>query len=91
LASHTFDRLHRAGVAVTINSDDPPFFNTTLTDEYAKLAQTFGYGEDELAGFAEAAFEHSFLPRLEKVRLIGEVRAALALGRGELYEGHGWA
>ncbi len=91
LASHTFDRLHRAGVPVTVNSDDPPFFNTTLTDEYQKLAETFGYGDDDLAGFAEAAFEHAFLPDLEKVRWIGEVRAAVALTRGRPLEERGWA
>lgn len=86
LASHTFDRLRRAGVAVTVNSDDPPFFNTTLTDEYEKLAWTFAYGEEDLTAFALTAVESSFLPELEKARLTGEVRAALSLGRGERVE-----
>lgn len=91
LASHTFDRLYRAGVPVTVNSDDPPFFNTTLTEEYEKLARTFDYGEEELTGFALTAVESSFLPKLEKARLTGEVRAALGHGRGEPLEGRGWA
>jgi adenosine deaminase len=61
LADHPFERLRRAGVAVTVNSDDPPFFNTTLTGEYAALAATFGYGADELAGLSLAAVRHAFL------------------------------
>ncbi|HUO86623.1 MAG TPA: adenosine deaminase, partial [Thermoanaerobaculia bacterium] len=38
-AEHSFDRLYRAGVPVTVNSDDPPFFDTTLTGEYQVLAE----------------------------------------------------
>ncbi|HMB53625.1 MAG TPA: adenosine deaminase [Thermoanaerobaculia bacterium] len=61
MAAHTFDLLHRAGVPVSINSDDPPFFNTTLTQEYAALAETFGYDAEELAGFSLAALDQAFL------------------------------
>ena len=68
-AEHSFDRLHRAGVPLTVNSDDPPFFDTTLTGEYQALADTFGYGPDELAGFALAAVRQSFLPPAEKAAL----------------------
>jgi aminodeoxyfutalosine deaminase len=80
-AEHSFDRLHRAGVPVTINSDDPPFFDTTLTGEYQALAGTFGYGAAELAGFALAAVEQSFLPVAEKAALAERFRRqAAALG-----------
>ncbi len=43
IAEHPFDRLRRAGVVVTVNSDDPPQFETTITDEYRKLAEAFDY------------------------------------------------
>lgn len=82
LASHPFDRLYRAGVPVTVNSDDPPFFNTTLTDEYRRLAAAFGYGPAELAGLALAAVEHAFLAPEEKEHLATELRRrAERLGR----------
>lgn len=61
LQSHPFDRLLRAGVPVTLNTDDPTFFDTTLTDEYLRVAEAFGYGERELAGIAWAALQHAFL------------------------------
>lgn len=66
LESHSFDRLHRAGVPLSINSDDPPFFNTTLVGEYRAVARTFGYSAPEMAAFALAALEHSFLPARRK-------------------------
>jgi adenosine deaminase len=69
LASHPFHRLYRAGVALTVNSDDPAFFGTTLTGEYLRLAQTFGYSAGELAHFVLAAVRHSFLPDPERQAL----------------------
>ncbi|MEM7482996.1 MAG: adenosine deaminase [Acidobacteriota bacterium] len=66
LAEHSFDALHRAGAAVTVNSDDPPLFGTTLTDEYRALAVTFGYTPVELVEFARRAFEHAFLSPEER-------------------------
>jgi len=62
MEEHSFDALHRAGVQVSVNSDDPPFFNTTLSGEYSALAATFGYSAGELAGFAMAGLDHAFLP-----------------------------
>jgi adenosine deaminase len=65
LGEHPFDRLYRAGVPLSVNSDDPPFFDTTLTDEYRRLHRAFGYRPAELAGLALAALRHAFLDRAE--------------------------
>lgn len=43
LAEHPFPHLDKMGLLVTVNSDDPPLFNTTLCQEYAVLATEFGY------------------------------------------------
>jgi len=56
LAEHPFPHLDRMGLAVTLNSDDPPLFNTTLTQEYALLATEFGYGALDVARIARNAF-----------------------------------
>jgi aminodeoxyfutalosine deaminase len=69
LASHSFDRLYRSGVPVSVNSDDGPLFGTDLTREYLALHRTFGYGPGELAGLALAGLRHSFLPEEEKASL----------------------
>ena len=61
LVSHPFDVLDSAGVQVTINSDDPPFFETSLSDEYLRLAQTFGYDFERLAEYSRRALRFAFL------------------------------
>lgn len=69
LPAHSFDRLYRSGLALSVNSDDPTFFNTNLTLEYLRLHQTFGYSPAELAGFSLAALRQSFLPEAERAAL----------------------
>ncbi|HEV7506959.1 MAG TPA: adenosine deaminase [Thermoanaerobaculia bacterium] len=82
LPSHPFNRLYRAGLALSVNSDDPAFFNTNLTREYLKLHQTFGYSPAELAGLSLAALRQSFLPDEEKAALDERFRQQFdALGR----------
>lgn len=41
LAEHPFKQLLDEGLYVTLNSDDPPMFNTTLTDEFGRVCETF--------------------------------------------------
>ncbi|ABD55901.1 adenosine deaminase [Jannaschia sp. CCS1] len=50
LDQHPIERLRARGVKVTVSTDDPPFFRTTMTKEYEDLARTFGYDD---AVFAE--------------------------------------
>ncbi|WP_421996618.1 adenosine deaminase [Reyranella sp.] len=68
-ASHPLHRLIAAGVRVTLNSDDPPFFNTSLGEEYDKA----GLGEAELRGIARTAIEASFADEATRRRLLGEI------------------
>ena len=60
--SHPFSALERLGLLVTVNSDDPPLFNTSLVDEYAVLATEFGYDRAGLARIARNAFAVSGAP-----------------------------
>ena len=57
---HPIVRLADAGVRVTVSTDDPPFFHTTMRDEYDRLASVFGWGDTEFRQInlwaAEAAF-----------------------------------
>jgi adenosine deaminase len=75
LASHPFDKLHRYGVAVTINTDDPPMFNTDLNGEYARLAETFGYSRADLGAFAARAARASLLPPVQVADLLQQIEA----------------
>lgn len=83
-AAHPFARLDAAGVLVTVNSDDPPMFGTTLTDEYRFVASTFGYGADDLERLARNGIEASFLSPERKAELDSEFRESCAALRAEL-------
>lgn len=60
LADHPIQRLIDAGVQVTLNSDDPPMFNTTLTDEWIKCASTFSWDQATVGRLSEAARNAAF-------------------------------
>jgi adenosine deaminase len=63
LAAHPLAALHRAGVSVTISTDDRTVSNTTLSDEVARTATALRLGADELAAIAVNAFRRAFGPR----------------------------
>ena len=79
LEEHPFDALHRAGLAVTINSDDPPLFGTTLEGEYGALAQAFGYSRAQLAAFARASFEQAFVSNAVRDTLLARFEREVAI------------
>lgn len=70
LAEHPFPHLDRMGLLVTVNSDDPPLFNTNLCQEYALLAAEFGYGPLDIARIARNAFVASGAPATLKQQLL---------------------
>lgn len=85
--SHSFDRLYRAGVPVSVNTDDPAFFDTDLSREYLRLHEAFGYTFEELAGLSLAALRQSFLPDGEKAAMEADFRGRMdALARELLDE-----
>jgi adenosine deaminase len=69
---HPFPHLDRMGLLVTVNSDDPPLFNTSLVDEYQLLADVFGYEEDDLIRIARNAFRATAADPLLKQSLLAE-------------------
>ena len=64
-----------AGVPVSINSDDPPMFSTTLTHEYEVAAQLLGLDAAGVADLARAAVRDSFLDDAGKRALLAEIDA----------------
>jgi adenosine deaminase/aminodeoxyfutalosine deaminase len=59
LEGHPVRRLFDAGVPLTLNTDDPGMFGTTLSREYAIAARQFGFTEDELAAIANNGFRYA--------------------------------
>jgi aminodeoxyfutalosine deaminase len=78
LAEHPIVAFRDAGVVVTVNSDDPPMFGTTLNREYAIAADLLGLDEAGVAELARTAVGASFLDDADKRALVAEIDAYAA-------------
>jgi adenosine deaminase/aminodeoxyfutalosine deaminase len=73
LAEHPLPALVAAGVPVTINSDDPPMFSTSLNNEYEVAAELLGLDTRGIADLAKAAVRAAFLDDAGKRELLTEI------------------
>jgi len=78
LAEHPLPQLVEAGVTVTINSDDPPMFSTTLTNEYDVAAGLLGLDDDGVAELARTAVRRSFADEATKAAVLSEIDTYVA-------------
>jgi aminodeoxyfutalosine deaminase len=78
LAEHPIIEMYRAGVTVTVNSDDPPMFGTTLNREYAVAADLLGLDTEGVARLAGAAVRASFAADELKAELLGDIAGHLS-------------
>lgn len=72
-AEHPFPKLREAGCRVTLNSDDPPYFRTSLKCEYDLAAEHFGLGEAELAAITRTAIEAAFVDKATRAALLARL------------------
>jgi adenosine deaminase/aminodeoxyfutalosine deaminase len=75
LDEHPLRRLYDAGVPLTLNSDDPPMFGTTLLNEYRVAAAQFGFTPEQLRRIARHGFLHAFDPIAREVLQSTPLRA----------------
>ena len=66
----------RAGVPVSINSDDPALFNTSLEQEYARIVEAFDLTVEELITIVESGITQCFAGEQTKAMLRGQLRDA---------------
>lgn len=76
LQSHPLPILMNAGIAVTLNSDDPAYFHVTLAEEYERNAKTHGLSRADLIAMTRTAVSAAFCDRATKKRLLDKVDAA---------------
>jgi len=70
---HPFAALKASGCKVTLNSDDPPYFRTSLAQEYANVARHFGLDEKALAGITRTAIEAAFVDKKTRAALLARL------------------
>ncbi len=80
LAEHPFPVLRAAGCKVTLNSDDPPYFWTSLKREYEIGKTQFGLSDQELSGVTRTAVEAAFCDPDTKARLLAKIDASISTG-----------
>ncbi len=76
LAHHSLKRMLDAGLAVTVNSDDPAYFGGYVAENYARSAEALGLTDEHLLALARTSFEASFIDDGERRRLLAEIPAA---------------
>jgi adenosine deaminase len=73
LASHPVEPLRRAGVPVSINTDDPAIYGIDLADEYYRCAGAFGWSRADVAAMARTSIESSFASDDRRAELLGDL------------------
>ena len=70
LAQHPVRRFFDAGLMLTLATDDPAMFHTSLLAEYELVQNTFGFSDEHLRELARNSFEASFLPPDKKIEFL---------------------
>jgi adenosine deaminase len=74
---HSLPVLLAAGIPITINSDDPPLFNTTLNNEVSLLHSAFHLDLETINDILLNGVRYSFLPAERKAELLTEFEQEL--------------
>ena len=75
LAGHPIHRLHRRGVPVTVNTDDPTVFGRTLSQEIASLVDDLGFSMSDVARLQANAFAVAGMPASARDAVVAEIEA----------------
>jgi adenosine deaminase/aminodeoxyfutalosine deaminase len=78
LSDHPVRRYFDQGLMLTLNSDDPAMFGTSLTREYELAQSEFAFTDEHLRELARNSFEASFLPAEKKVAFLNLLDSAAA-------------
>lgn len=72
-ASHPLLEFHQAGLSLSLNSDDPPYFNSTIGGEYQIAQDQFGLSEADLVCITREAIKQSFADAETKQALLAQI------------------
>jgi len=78
MSEHPIMVLYKKGIRVTINSDDPAYFDGYIAENYAAVQETFDLSKNDLAQLAVNSFKASFISEELKSQYIKQVQTYLA-------------
>lgn len=70
---HPFQKLKEAGCVVTLSSDDPPFFATSIGKEYERVAAAYGYTDEDMKQITRNSIEAAFCEDELKEKLKAQI------------------
>lgn len=76
-ADHPLKRLMDAGIKTTLSSDDPPFFHTSLGEEYDAMADINGWSRDMMLGFTKRSLQAAYLDEATRSALLARLAPEL--------------
>ena len=78
LREYPLQTFLEAGVIMTLNSDDPALFGTSIEQEFVKAAGQFSLSSEQVAGLCKNAVRAAFLAEEEKELLLAQIQQAVA-------------
>jgi len=73
--THPIAKLMEAGVKVTVSTDDPPFFHTDMSREYAMLSETFGFDESTFHTLNQTAANAAFCDKTMRADILNRLES----------------
>lgn len=84
IQQHPLREMFDAGLPITLNSDDPTLFDTTVTQEFMLAAEQFRFNADEICTIAQQSIKGSFMSPEARKTLLSEFKQEQAHLRREL-------
>jgi adenosine deaminase len=73
MTSHNIRRLHEAGLCITVNSDDPPYFGAHINRNFAAIQAALGLADEDLWQMARNSFTSAFMSEQLRSRYLSEL------------------
>lgn len=73
LEAHPILQFIEHGIDISINSDDPPFMNTCIGDEYQRVQNTFDLSDEKMRSITRMAIKHAFVDIETQHKLLNKI------------------
>ena len=73
MKDHPLPEFYDAGIQISINSDDPPFMNTTLAKEYQRVQESYQYSDEIMNKITTMAIESAFVDEKTRQELLAKI------------------
>ncbi|MBD1943591.1 adenosine deaminase [Coleofasciculus sp. FACHB-712] len=76
ISLHPIKKLYEEGLLITVNTDDPKMFNSSLAYEYKMLVEKLGFSLDDIVNLIKNAIKSSWCDDTEKMELLRKIETA---------------